>query len=144
MATKEDVAESERLKVFGASWKRRRARPASYWLRAGLLTFIAVLNLLAALALFACGVFLLATSGGEGNPAKADLQVGTFSVHLGAAHHDAAETAGPERGRAVLAAVCLVLSFVPFSLAALARIQCLMAKDMTLLQPPPEGSEQQD
>lgn len=138
MGKKQEVSgEGEGLKVFGRPMHRRRARPTSYWLKAGLLAFIGALNLLAGIALLVGSVFIFTTD-------KSELQVAGFSIPLQAAGHDAAGAAAPEHRREALAALCLALSLVPFSLAVLARMQYQACKDLSSLPLGPAGTEQQN
>jgi len=145
MSKKTESGEGEGLRVFGRPAHRRRTRPASYWLKAGLLAFIGVLNLLAAAGLLAAGVFLLTSDKVEADNALPELRVGVFSIPLRADRAEGRDFSGATRqqGREVLAAVCIALSLVPFSLAVLARMQYQVYKEMSLLPLTPAGSEQQ-
>lgn len=141
MTTGEDPsAKGDGLKVFGPLPQRRRSRPPSYWLRAGCLAFIGVLNLLAALGLLVSGVCLLATGKGEGGAVKAELRLGAFTVRSSEERADGSALAAQQRGRETLAVACLALSLVPFSIAVLAHMQYKMAREMAWLQPPPEDT----
>ena len=136
--------EGEGVKVFGQPSPRRHTRPASYWLKAGLLAFIGVLNLVAALGLLAAGVYLLSTDKVEGDTSKAELRVGGLALRARIESPGITEAAAQQQGREALAALCLALSFVPFSLAVLARLQYQVCKEMALLPRIPVGGAQQN
>jgi hypothetical protein len=129
---------SEGLKVFGAP-PPRRPRFTSHWLRTGFLAFIGAVNLVAAIGLFGCGVYLL-TRKPEGASTQVRLQVGTVSVQVG---EEQPKSANATSGREALAIVCFALSLVPFSIAVLARTQFQMSRELALLLPPPESPGKQ-
>jgi hypothetical protein len=146
MGAKQELSgEGEGLKVFGRLAQRRRTRPASYWLKAGLLAFLGGLNLVAALALIGAGVYLLTADKGEGDvkKASAELQLGGLAIGIRSAGREGTDAAAQQHAKETLALVCFALSLAPLSLAVLARMQYQLCKEMALLPPAPVGGEQQ-